>query len=153
MSSPPSDHRTAFGALVAQTQRRWRRAVDRRLQPFGLTEATWLPLLRVARAARPMRQKELAASLALDGSSVVRLLDGLEAVGMIERREEEGDRRAKAIALTATGRKTVDRVEGVAREIRDEALGELTDEEVAVAARVLRHVCRVLDDGAEGEVR
>jgi MarR family transcriptional regulator, transcriptional regulator for hemolysin len=141
--------RTAFGALVSQTARRWRRAVDQKLQPFGLTEATWLPLLRLARAPKPMRQKELAASLSLDNSSVVRLLDGLEAAGLIERRDDADDRRAKAIVLTAAGRKTVDRVEKVAREIRDEALSGLSDREVETASRVLDHVCRVLTDDAE----
>ena len=111
-----------------------------------------MPLLRVARAPTPMRQKDLAASLSLDGSSVVRLLDGLQAAGLIERREEVDDRRAKAIVLTASGRETVERVERVAREIRDEALADLTDQDVATASRVLRHVCRVLDDG-ESEKR
>ena len=152
MSPSAPDFRTAFGALVSQTARRWRRAVDQKLQPFGLTEATWLPLLRVARAPAPMRQKDLAASLSLDGSSVVRLLDGLQAAGLIERREEADDRRAKAIVLTASGRKTVERVERVAREIRDQALADLTDQDVATTSRILQHVCRVLDDG-ESETR
>jgi MarR family transcriptional regulator, transcriptional regulator for hemolysin len=134
-----------FGALVSQTARRWRRAVDRRLQPFGLTEATWLPLLRVARAPAPMRQKHLAASLSLDSSSVVRLLDALQAAGLVERREEE-DRRAKTIVLTALGKETVARVEQIAREVRDEALADVADADVATATRVLEHVCRVLDD-------
>ena len=44
-----------------------------------------------------MRQKDLAAALGLDGSSVVRLLDALETSGHIERREEGKDRRAKKI--------------------------------------------------------
>ena len=105
--------RAPFGALVSRTARRWRRAVDRRLQPFGLTEATWLPLLRVARVPAPMRQKDLAASLSLDSSSVVRLLDALQTAGLVERREEE-DRRAKTIFLTALGKETVARVECVA---------------------------------------
>ena len=35
-----------------------------------------------------MRQNELAASLSLDGSSVVRLLDALEKSGLIERCED-----------------------------------------------------------------
>src|SRR5579862_5414080 len=95
--------RDGFGGLVARISRQWRRAVDRRLQPFGLTEATWLPLVHLARAPVPMRQKDLAASLVLDGSSVVRLLDALETSGLIERREESGDRRAKTIVLTAHG--------------------------------------------------
>src|SRR5271169_3308819 len=93
--------REKFAPLVARAARQWRRAVDRRLQPFGLTEATWLPLIYLARAPVPMRQKDLAAALTLDGSSVVRLLDALETSGLIERREGDPDRRAKTIALTA----------------------------------------------------
>ena len=92
-----------------------------------------------------MRQKDLAASLSLDLSSVVRLLDALQAAGLVERREEE-DRRAKTIVLTASGKETVARVEEVAREVRNEALADVADADVATAARVLEHVCRVLDD-------
>lgn len=136
---------SGFGPLLSQTARQWRRSVDRRLQPFGLTEATWLPLLRVARAARPMRQKDLAASLGLDNSSVVRLLDALEKAGLIERREEDADRRAKALVLTRRGRTVVDRVEAVAREVRSEALGDLPARDVETAFGVLEHICRALD--------
>jgi MarR family transcriptional regulator for hemolysin len=63
----------------------------------------------------------------------------------VERREEE-DRRAKTIVLTALGKETVARVEQVAREVRDEALADLTEADVAAATRVLEHICRVLDD-------
>src|ERR1700677_1890319 len=115
----PTEVLAPFGALVSQTARRWRRAVDRRLQPVGLTEATWVRLLRVARAPAPMRQKHLAASLSLDSSSVVLLLDALQAAGLVERREEE-DRRAKTIVLTALGKETVARVEQIAREVGGE---------------------------------
>src|SRR5579864_8685966 len=101
MKKPRRQSHERFGTLIALTARQWRRAVDRRLQPFGLTEATWLPLIHLARAPVPPRQKDLAASLVLDGSSVVRLLDALETAGLIERREETTDRRAKTIGLTA----------------------------------------------------
>src|ERR1700678_4793519 len=83
----------AFGSLVARVARQWRRAVDRRLQPFGLTEATWLPLIYLARATVPMRQKDFAAALTLDGSTGVRLLDALEASELVESQEEDRDRR------------------------------------------------------------
>src|SRR5271168_3198979 len=128
--------RNAFGAQVAQTARIWRRAVDHRMRPFGLTEATWLLLLHLARAAAPMRQKELAASLALDGSSVVRLLDALQTAGLIERREDDLDRRAKAIILTPLGRETVAKVESVAQQVREDALTGLSDGELATASHV-----------------
>ena len=75
MPVPATDARARFAPLVANVAREWRRAVDARLQVYGLTEATWLPLLRIARSEAPMRQNELASSLSLDGSSVVRLLE------------------------------------------------------------------------------
>ena len=144
MPSRNESIRGTFGALLAQTARQWRRAADQRLQPFDLTEATWLPLVRIARAAAPMRQKDLAASLSLDGSSVVRLLDNLETAGLIRRQEEASDRRAKAIVLTARGRAVADQVEAVARRVREDALAGLSDADIATAFRVLDHVCGAL---------
>ena len=132
--------RDRFGSLVARNGRLWRRAVDRQLQPFGLTEAMWLPLIHLARATSPMRQKDLAAALSLDGSSVVRLLDALEASGMVERREEEADRRAKSIGLTPHGRAIIDKVEGASHDVRTSALLGLSGQDLEAAIRVLEFV-------------
>jgi len=140
MPSAPKDARARFAPLIAHVSREWRRAVDGRLQPFGLTEATWLPLLRIARSETPMRQNELAASLSLDGSSVVRLLDSLEDSGLIERCEDRADRRAKSLALTPQGRRTVDQVERISQEIRDAVLGDVSDENLARSLRLLETV-------------
>lgn len=136
--------RAGLGPMLAQVARHWRRAVDTRLQPFGLTEATWLPLLRLARAPRPMRQKDLAASLGLDGSSVVRLLDSLEQAGLVERRQEDADRRARAIVLTDQGRAVAGRVEAVSRAVREELFAGLDDADLAAAYRVVDHIHRKL---------
>lgn len=136
--------RDGFGSLIARAARQWRRAVDRRLQPFGLTEATWLPLIYLARAPAPMRQKDLAAALGLDGSSVVRLLDALEASGHIERREEGADRRAKTISVTSRGWSIIEQVEAVSREVRNATLLGLTNDRLALATEVLELVCQNL---------
>ena len=85
----------------------------------------------------------------LDGSSVVRLLDNLEAAGLIQRREESEDRRAKAIVLTPRGRATAEQVEMVARKIRNDALAGLSDQEIEIAHRVLDHVCVFLNAAVE----
>lgn len=141
MAKGQQQSREALGSLIARAGRQWRRVVDRRLQPFGLTEATWLPLIHLARAPAPMRQKDLAASLVLDGSSVVRLLDALEAAQLIKRREGSEDRRAKTITLTPKGLSVIDRVEAVSREVRHEALASLSGEEIEAATRSLRLIC------------
>jgi MarR family transcriptional regulator for hemolysin len=142
--------RGQFAMLVGQVARHWRRRLDRRLQPFGLSEATWRPLLHLSRAPAPMRQKALAASLGLDGSSVVRLLDALQAAGFIERREDGADRRARAIVLTDAGHSLVARVEDISRQVRNDILAGLLDEEIETAHRVLDRIGRVLaEDGPE----
>jgi MarR family transcriptional regulator, transcriptional regulator for hemolysin len=129
--------RDRFGTLVSRAARQWRRAVDRRLLPFGLTEATWLPLIYLARAAAPMRQKDLAAAMTLDGSSVVRLLDALEASELIERSGENGDRRAKLVTITTRGWSIIEQVEIVARDVRNATLDGLSGDELRIAGRVL----------------
>jgi MarR family transcriptional regulator for hemolysin len=147
----PSQHRLrdGFASLIARVGRQWRREVDRRLQPFGLTEATWLPLVHLARAPAPMRQKDLAASLVLDGSTVVRLLDALETSGLIERREESADRRAKTITVTARGMSIIDQVEVASREVRNAALHALSDADIESATRALELVQKNLETTQE----
>lgn len=145
MSPRRPSGRESFGSLLSRAARQWRRAADLGLKPFDLTEATWLPLVHIARAPTPPRQKDLAASMSLDGSSVVRLLDNLEAAGLIQRKEGEQDRRAKLITLTPRGRAIADKVEAVARRIRSEALANVSDRDIETTVRVLLHVCRVLE--------
>jgi MarR family transcriptional regulator for hemolysin len=140
MPVPAKDARARLAPLVANVAREWRRAVDARLQVYGLTEATWLPLLRIARSEAPMRQNELAASLSLDGPSVVRLLDALENYGLVERCEDRADRRAKSLVLTPRGRRTVDQVERVSQDIRDLVLGEASSEDLERSLRLLETV-------------
>jgi MarR family transcriptional regulator for hemolysin len=143
--------RDGFASLIARAGRQWRRAVDRRLQPFGLTEATWLPLIYLARTPAPVRQKDLAASLVLDGSSVVRLLDALEAAGLIERREESADRRAKTITVTNRGLSIIDQVEAASKDVRTATLVGLSRDEIEIATRVLDVVCQNLAKQQDSE--
>ena len=58
--------------------------------------------------ARPMR--ELAELLVCDASNVTALADRLESKGLVEREPDPSDRRVKALALTAEGRRARQRV-------------------------------------------
>ncbi|MGI2031605.1 MarR family winged helix-turn-helix transcriptional regulator [Rhizobium panacihumi] len=141
-----SNVRDNFGNVLGQASRQWRRALDLRLRPFGLTDATWLPLLQLSRASAPMRQKDLAEALFLDSSSVVRLLDALQASGFIERREHPEDRRVKTIILTDAAHEVLTKVNQVASEVRYQVLSGLSDEELEVASRVMRNISAALDE-------
>ncbi len=125
--------------LCGHLNRQWRRAVDRRLQPMGLTEATWLPLLFISRAKAPLRQKDLAALLGLDSSSVVRILDGLQTAGYIQRLEGT-DRREKLIHLTDLGKNTVSTVEQVVHAGRVRLFRDMDSAQMIAASSVLQQL-------------
>jgi MarR family transcriptional regulator for hemolysin len=141
----PQAQATRLGSLIGLTGRQWRRAVNIRLQPFDLTEATWVPLLQLARSKKPMRQKDLAAALSLDSSSVVRVLKALEASGLVERGQDGDDGRAKAIVITEAGRALAGRVDHVSKDLERELLAAIPDKDVAVARHVLERISIHLD--------
>lgn len=130
-----------LGTMIGLAGRQWRRAVDLRLQPFELTEATWMPLVQLARADGPMRQKDLAAALSLDSSSVVRVLKNLEAAGLVARDENEADRRAKATVITRAGRKRAQQVVRVSTELEHDLLAGVAPADLVATRRVLAHIC------------
>lgn len=51
-----------------------------------------------------MKQTVLARTIHLDRSTVVNVIDNLEAMALVERRPVDGDRRSKALFLTPAGR-------------------------------------------------
>lgn len=126
-----------FGFTVARIARRLRQAVDAELRAFGLTEATWRPLAYVGRLGDGVRQKELATALSIEGPSLVRLLDNLERRGLVERREDETDRRARGIYLTRAGRDLAVRVAKVGTEIQLRLLANVPRAELETCQRVL----------------
>jgi len=130
--------RQLFGRRLAFAARQWRAVMNERLLPFGLTEATWLPLLHIARE-KPMRQKDLAEVLGIESSSLVRLIDALVGAGLAERKVDE-DRRARVIVLTQQGIELVAKVESVSLAVSDRTLSSISDEALAVSSHVIDQI-------------
>jgi MarR family transcriptional regulator for hemolysin len=135
--------RQAFGRRLNYTARQWRRAVDDQLQPFGLSDATWLPLVYIARGTEPMRQKDLAKVVGIESSTLVRLLDALDDAGLIAR-QTDGDRRVKTLHLTPRGRQLVEQVQTTTDAIRQRILAGITEAELTTALSVFERVCAAL---------
>src|ERR1044072_9968954 len=134
-----------FGLRVARTPRRLRQAVDPELRAYGLTDATWRPLAYVGKLGGGVRQKELATALWIEGPTLVRLLDNLERRGLIERREDESDRRARGIYLTPAGHDLAVRVAKVGTEIQLRLLSSVPPEDLETCQRVLAQIERQPD--------
>lgn len=134
-----------FGFRIARISRRLRQAVDSELRAYGLTDATWRPLAYVGKLGGGVRQKELAMALSIEGPTLVRLLDNLERRGLIERREDETDRRARGIYLTRAGRDLAVRVAKVGAEVQARALAKVSAADLEICQAVFDKIDRELD--------
>ena len=76
-----------------------RTEADRRARAHGMTRAQWTLMIRLE--SQPgLLQKELAEILEVEPITVARLVDRLEARGMVERRPDPTDRRCWRLHLT-----------------------------------------------------
>src|SRR5256885_1958291 len=108
------------GYLLARLGEKSRPRFHRALEPEGLHPRHFGVMTMVA--AHPgMTQQQLHERTAIDASSMVAVLDELEAKGLAERRPYPGDRRARTVFLTPLGERTLGRVQALARE-RQQAL-------------------------------
>src|ERR1700723_2004235 len=144
-----------IGLLITRIGRLWRREADQALAAHGLSEATAIPLVVLLRRGKSLRQCELAEEIGIEGPSLVRLIDLLQAEGLVERREDPTDRRAKMLHLTSLGEIRADEINRVLCSVRACILKDIGDEDLAVAYDVLRRIeqrtSRLLEDAATPE--
>jgi MarR family transcriptional regulator, transcriptional regulator for hemolysin len=96
---------------------------------FGVTRAQWAVLVRLDRF-EGLKQSELAEMLDLQPITLTRLLDRLCDSGLIERRSDPNDRRAKRLFLTAAARPMLERLGALGEDMMETALAGVSRESV-----------------------
>jgi MarR family transcriptional regulator for hemolysin len=89
--------------LLHDVARLLRVDADKRARQHGMTRAQWAILIWLERQPG-ISQKELSEILEVEPISVARLIDRLEARGMVERRPDPRDRRIWRLHLLPAGR-------------------------------------------------
>lgn len=125
---------------LALLTRHWRQVLDSEFQSAGLTDATWRPLWHLQILGDGVRQKALAASIGIEGPSLVRLLDTLVAKGLIQRSEDVTDRRAKQLSLTPEGQVVVARIRTIIASLEDDLLGPFSDGEISRLGQLIQRL-------------
>ena len=95
---------------------------------LGLTRAQWSVLAHLARQ-EGINQTALAQILEIEPITLVRLLDRLQAAGLVERRPDQSDRRARVLYLTPAAHPLLEQIWGLAAVVREEAMAGLPDTE------------------------
>lgn len=137
---PVSQIRSDFGFRLGRLSRWWRGQIDERLRPLDLTQARWIVLVNLRRGGEGMLQKDLARFIGVEGPTLVRVLDYLEQVNLIERKADESDRRAKTIHLTAAGREKLQEIDQITSNLRERLLDGISDQELQACIAVFDRI-------------
>jgi DNA-binding MarR family transcriptional regulator len=129
--------------------RLWRASHVRAADVLGSVDLTpaLFALLNVIAAREGAIQQELGATMGIDRSTMVSLIDQLEGAGLAKRRPSATDRRAREIAITPKGRRILERARRMILETEDEVLAGLSAKERSELLRLLRRAL----EGAPGQ--
>jgi DNA-binding MarR family transcriptional regulator len=134
---PPEPLANALGFLLSWNGQRIARRFAESLEPLGLRPPHF-GIMRMLSFAPGRTQQELVAGAMIDASSMVKMIDELERMGLAERRINPDDRRKRAVYLTAAGRRKLERAQKVANGVADDVFGALSAKERATLQELLR---------------
>ena len=110
-----------LGFLLHDVARLLRKRFDQRARALGLSRAQWSVLAHLSRN-EGIRQAALADILEVEPITLARLLDRLEESGLVERRADPTDRRARLLYLRGPAHPILEQMRVLGAETREEAL-------------------------------
>jgi MarR family transcriptional regulator, transcriptional regulator for hemolysin len=140
-----SDLEERFSGALHNTSRAWRQALDRRLKFLGVSQASWLTIAVAAKARGPLSQSELADRLAVEGATMVAMVDRLVKAGLVLREPSTTDRRVKRVVLTQAGNLLYEKVRAEAAAFRKELLANMDPKKLLIATELLEGLQGIID--------
>jgi MarR family transcriptional regulator for hemolysin len=134
-----------FADALHNAARVWRQAVDRRLNGLGVSQASWMTITVAAKAKSPLSQSELAERLAVEGATMVSMVDRLVKAGLVRREPSTTDRRVKHVALTEAGERLHGKVRIEAAAVRRELLADVEPKQLLAATELLEKLHAMIE--------
>jgi MarR family transcriptional regulator, transcriptional regulator for hemolysin len=148
MSATTDVHTVDLGWSVGTLLRRWREAVEEALADIPDGSRGYHVLSAVVHG-EPPTQAALAARLGIDRTVMTYLVDKFEGCGLVERRLDPNDRRARRIVATPHGVRTVAELAQTVAAAEDGVLGALSPAERVVLRHLLARATSDADDDAD----
>lgn len=123
---PDRDLGNDFLSALFETQRMLRQLADKEARHLGMTRAQWAVLAKVERN-EGQKQAELADAMEMAPISLTRLIDRLCDSGLIERRNDDADRRIKRLYLTEAARPLMAKLAVLRTELLQVAFDRMSD--------------------------
>jgi DNA-binding MarR family transcriptional regulator len=128
-----------FGFLLREVSRRYVLRFEARARDIGLTLVQARALVRLEKN-EGVSQASLAGLVDVDAMTMFRIVDRMEADGLIERKLDPADRRARRLYLTTKARPLLAEIWRIADFIRAEVLAEIDQTEIETFLDVLQRI-------------
>jgi DNA-binding MarR family transcriptional regulator len=125
--------------LIHDLARAIRRRFDEQARQHGLTMPQWKVLGQLSKVGE-LSQVALANLADMDPMTLSGIVDRLEAKGLVERIPDPNDNRAKLVRNTGKAQELVVEIRAVARELYEEALQGVSEEEREALFEVLKRI-------------
>ena len=125
-----------LGFLIHDVSRMRRSAFDKLMRPLGVTRAQWWIIAHLSRHDG-MMQIQLADILDVGKASLGTVIDRLEAAGLVDRRPDPVDRRAKRVFMTRKTQQLLDKMQAAERAYNAHILKNLSGAERDELVRML----------------
>lgn len=113
------DLKLRFTRRVIFLARIWRNRINEALRQRGQSHARWITLIWVHLLGGEANHRELAERIGVEPPTLIRLLNRLEAEGLVERAALPGGAsRAKTVRLTARGKAVLAELNAIAEQAR-----------------------------------
>jgi DNA-binding MarR family transcriptional regulator len=132
-----------FGFLLKNVSRKYSLRFERQTQEMLLKYSNCKALAYLERN-EGVSQSKLAELTEIDPMTMVRILDRMEADGLVERRPDLSDRRARCLYLTPNSKPVLDEIWQIAEQIYSEIFAETSQAERDVFLDVLGRINRNL---------
>jgi MarR family transcriptional regulator for hemolysin len=138
--------------LMHDVARMQRTRFDQWARNYGMTRAQGVILVRLADQPG-ISQIDMAALCEVEPITVGRLVDRLEARGLIERRPDPSDRRVRRLHLLPAAQPMLTKIEAYKDEMMDWLIGELEPKSIETLVHVLTHMkTKLVLEAAAGKV-
>jgi DNA-binding MarR family transcriptional regulator len=131
--------REAIGALIGRTRKTIIHKIDAELAPLEVSAAQWIVVLLVGESAA-CSATGLCEALAYDPGAMTRLLDRLEAKGIVRRARSPEDRRTIQLELTDSGKALYPKIISAMVDVNNSLLQGFSQEEVSQLEGYLRRM-------------
>ena len=132
------DYQNSIGFVINRIGKSLINVIDQELRrKFSITFGQWKVLIIIANSDQNITQKDIADKLALEGPTLIPILDKLEKDGFVVRKTDTKDRRINRIYLTQRAEEFLNDTIECVTQIKKVCLNNLSEDEISITKNTL----------------